>query len=379
MSHFIYNAPFYNAGSTQKQPRQPRENLLDLSDLSRFLLGADSPQELMEDATRHIVEILGIDFCKIILLETNTHFYTRAAYYRNYIVVRNQANLPESRVVEKLFNDILDSKKLQIVDASDRGLTVEERFALGLNSVKRVCILPMSVEQNRIGVMVIGDGLGFTLDLQREDTRYLIDLITDQLSNAIYRSRINQQLENFSLESVLALSRTLETRDLNSGNHSKVMAELSEKVAIRLKCDSKEVREICWASLLHDIGKIGIEDHILRKPGPLDDVEWEKMKTHPVIGAQIVSEISGLESLAPMIAGHHERMDGSGYPNHLKGTEIPLGARILAVVDSYCAMTEGRVYRPAKTKEEAIEEMVKCMGTAFDPVVVDALVEVLRS
>ena len=377
MSHFIYNAPYYNAGAKPTQLRNPRENLLDLSDLSRFLLGADTPQELMEDATRHIVDILGVDFCKIILLESNQHFYTRAAYYRNYIVVRNQANLPESKAVEKLFIDILDAGTFFTVNASDKGLTVEERFALGLNSVSRVCILPMCVELNRIGVMVIGDGLGYTLDLQREGTRYLIDLITDQLSNAIYRSRINQQLENFSLESVLALSRTLETRDINSGNHSKGMAELSEKVAIRMKCNTKEVREICWASLLHDIGKIGIEDRILRKPGPLDDAEWERMKTHPLIGAQIVKGISGLESLAPLIESHHERLDGSGYPNHLKGDEIPLGARILAVVDSYCAMTEGRIYRPAIPHEEAIDILIKGRNTVFDPEVVNALVEVL--
>ena len=226
--------------------------------------------------------------------------------------------------------------------------------------------------------MVLGDGLGFTLDLQSEDTRYLIDLITDQLSNAIYRSRINQQLENFSLESVLALSKTLETRDINSGIHSKGMAELSEKVAIQMKCNSKEIREICWAALLHDIGKIGIEDRILRKPGPLDDEEWERMKTHPLIGAQIVREISGLESLAPLIESHHERMDGSGYPKHLKGDEIPLGARILAVVDSYCAMTEKRIYRPALAQDEAIATLIQGKNTAFDSEVVDALVEVLR-
>lgn len=377
MSHFIYNAPYYVAGAAPTPLRKPRENLVDLSDLSHFLLGADTPQELMEDATRHIVDILGVDYCKIILLESNQRFYTRAAYYRNYIVVRNQANLPESKAVEKLFNNILDSNTFFTINAADKGLTVEERLALGLNSVSRVCILPMCVELNRIGVMVIGDGLGFTLDLQREDTRYLIDLITDQLSNAIYRSRINQQLENFSLESVLALSKTLETRDLNSGNHSKGMAELSEKVAIKMRCNAKEIREICWASLLHDIGKIGIEDRILRKPGPLDDAEWERMKTHPLIGAQIVREISGLESLAPMIESHHERMDGSGYPKHLKGDAIPLGARILAVVDSYCAITEGRVYRPARSHEEAMQVLFDGMNTAFDPEVVNALAEVL--
>ncbi len=379
MSHFIHNAPYYIAGGTPAPLRKPQGNLLELSDLSHFLLGADTPQELMEDATQHIVEILGVDYCKIILLETNQHFYTRAAYYRNYIVVRNLANLPEGKAAEKLFNTVLDANTLATVNADEKGLTVEERLALGLNSVSRVFILPMSVDLNRIGVMVIGDGLGFSMDFQREDTRYLIDLITDQLSNAIYRSRINQQMENLSLETVLALSKTLETRDIHSGLHSKGIAELSEKVATKLGCNPKDVREICWASLLHDIGKIGIEDRILRKPGPLDDEEWEKMKTHPEIGARIVSEISGLESLAPMVRSHHERMDGTGYPNHLRGDEIPLGGRILAVVDSYCAMTEGRVYRPAIKTEEAIQELIKGKNTAYDPEVVDVFVEILSS
>jgi len=377
MSHFIHNAPYYIAGAPPATLRKPRGNLVELSDLSHFLLGADTPQELMEDATRHIVEILGVDYCKIILLETNGRFYTRAAYYRNYIVVRNQANLPEGKSVEKLFNSVLDANTLLTLSADEKGLTVEERLALGLNSVSRVCVLPLSMESNRIGVMVIGDGLGFSMDFKREDTRYLLDLITDQLSSAINRSRISQQLENLSLEAVLALSKTLETRDMHSGNHSKGIAELSEKVAIKLNCYPKLVREICWAALLHDIGKIGIEDSILRKPGPLDEKEWERMRTHPEIGARIVSEISGLESLAPMVRSHHERMDGTGYPHQLKGEEIPLGGRILAVVDSYCAMTEGRVYRPAIKHEEAVQELVKGKDKAYDPVVVDALIEVL--
>ena len=145
MSHFIYNAPYSIPRAAPTQLHKARENLLDLSDLSHFLLGADTPQELMEDATRHIVDILGVDYCKIVLLESNQHFYTRAAYYRNYILVRNQANLPESKAVEKLFIDILDSNAFFTVNARDKGLTVEERLALGLNSVSRVCILPMSV------------------------------------------------------------------------------------------------------------------------------------------------------------------------------------------------------------------------------------------
>lgn len=352
--------------------------MLELSDLSHFLLGAETVEELMDNAAHHIVEILGVDYCKIILLESNQHFYTRAAYYRNYIVVHNQANLPEARGAEKLFFKALAANQLSTFKSTDTDLSVDEHLALGLNTVSRVNIIPLKVEENNIGVLMLGDGLGYKLDFQRDDTVFLIDLIADQLSSAIFRSRLNQRLENLSLETVLALSKTLETRDSYSGIHSKDIAGLSEKLATKLGCDPETTREISWAALLHDIGKIGIKDQILRKPGPLDDDEWAEMKTHPMVGARIVTEISGLEKLAPLIESHHERVDGNGYPNHLKGNQIPLGARIIAVVDSYCAITEGRIYRAARTHEEAVKELIAGKNKAYDPFIVESFLSIFE-
>lgn len=376
MSHYLRNVPFqYEKGGTQPH-RKPREKLLELSDLSHFLLGADTMEELMENAAHHIVEILGVDYCKIILLESNQHFYTRAAYYHSYIVVHNQANLPETKAAERMFAKALKVNQRAIFRSTDSALSVEEHLALGLNTVTRVHIIPLKVEESDIGILMLGDGLGYKLDYQRDDTLFLIDLISDQLSSAIYRSRLNQRLENLSLEAVLALSKTLETRDFYSGIHSKDIAGLSEKLAIKMGCDAQATREISWAALLHDIGKIGIEDHILRKPGPLTEEEWVVMRTHPKAGAQIVTEISGLEKLAPLIESHHERVDGKGYPNHLKGDSIPLGSKIIAVVDSYCAITEGRVYRPARSHEEAVQELIKGEGTEYDPEIVNSFLSI---
>lgn len=137
---------------------------------------------------------------------------------------------------------------------------------------------------------------------------------------------------------------------------------------------TRETRELCWAALLHDIGKIGVEDQILYKPGPLNDREWEIMKTHPEVGAQMIRGLSGMENIAVFIFGHHERMDGSGYPRGLCGEQIPFGARIIAVVDSYSAMTEGRPYRKARTHEDAIMELRKLSGTQYDSEVVNAFI-----
>jgi len=170
---------------------------------------------------------------------------------------------------------------------------------------------------------------------------------------------------------VIALSKTLETRDLHSASHSKLMASLSEQMANHYQLSVRETRELCWAALLHDIGKIGVEDTILKKTGPLTDEEWEVMKMHPEIGAQIVRGVSGLESIAPLVLTHHERVDGTGYPQGLTGDQIPLGGKILAVVDAYSTMTEGRPYQEKRTHSEAIQEILNNSGKAYDPEVVD--------
>jgi len=122
---------------------------------------------------------------------------------------------------------------------------------------------------------------------------------------------------------------------------------------------------------LHDIGKIGVPDEILNKPGPLTEEEWTVMKKHPVIGAEIVAPVKYLTPVAPIILSHHEKHDGSGYPSGLKGKEIPLGSRIVSVVDAYVAIRDKRVYSDSHSHDEAITEIRRCNGTQFDPEVVD--------
>jgi HD-GYP domain-containing protein (c-di-GMP phosphodiesterase class II) len=172
------------------------------------------------------------------------------------------------------------------------------------------------------------------------------------------------------------LTNALEARDSNSKIHSEHMANLSAKLAKYLDCSEKETLDIYWAALLHDIGKIGVSDQILHKPGPLNDDEWKMMRNHPQIGARIVQGMTGLDSIAPLILMHHERMDGSGYPKGLQGEQIPIGARIIAVVDSYTAITEGRNYREKRT--HAIAELILGKGVLFDARVVDEFIRMVN-
>jgi HD-GYP domain-containing protein (c-di-GMP phosphodiesterase class II) len=135
------------------------------------------------------------------------------------------------------------------------------------------------------------------------------------------------------------------------------------------------MRQIEKAAILHDIGKIGVADAVLAKPGPLDDSEWVEMKRHPELGHQIINEIDFLRDAAEIVYAHHEHYDGHGYPRGLKGEEIPLGARIFAVVDAYEAMTSHRPYRKALPHRKAIEEIVRNANSQFDPEVVRAFLE----
>jgi HD-GYP domain-containing protein (c-di-GMP phosphodiesterase class II) len=156
------------------------------------------------------------------------------------------------------------------------------------------------------------------------------------------------------------------------------MAEWAQDTLRVLGGFDPDLRNVRLAALLYDIGKIGVPDDILQKEDKLSSDEWEVIKKHPEIGAEIVAPIQKLSDVAPIIRAHQEKFDGSGYPFGLKGEEIPLTARVIAVVDAFCAMIEERVYRSARGKEEAIEELKKCSGSHFDPKVVEAFLQMMK-
>lgn len=176
---------------------------------------------------------------------------------------------------------------------------------------------------------------------------------------------------------VEALCAALSARDGYTGEHSAETLELVNCVTGQLALERDTVETISDVALLHDIGKIGIPNEILHSPGKLDESQWEVMKQHPVIGERIVSRIPGLEEVARAIRHEHERWDGKGYPDGLKGSEIPLASRIVLVCDAFHAMTSDRPYRAAMPEEDARAELVRHAGTQFDPVIVGALLSSL--
>jgi diguanylate cyclase (GGDEF)-like protein/putative nucleotidyltransferase with HDIG domain len=174
-----------------------------------------------------------------------------------------------------------------------------------------------------------------------------------------------------------SLAKAVDLRDTYTGSHSARVAELAARVAARLGLDQEHIELSRLAGSLHDLGKLAIPEEILRKPGPLTGPERLVLERHPQIGFRMLDSL-GIDPVADWILHHHERWDGTGYPDRLPGPEIPLGARIIFVVDAYDAMTSDRVYRGRLAQEDALAELERCAGTQFDPAVVAALAEELQ-
>ncbi|MBM7582759.1 putative nucleotidyltransferase with HDIG domain [Caldicoprobacter guelmensis] len=177
---------------------------------------------------------------------------------------------------------------------------------------------------------------------------------------------------------IQTLTAAIEAKDKYTEGHSKRVEMYAEKIARKLKLPPSKIEAIKVAALLHDIGKIGIEDSILRKPHSLSLEEWEKIKQHPDIGVKILEDVDFLDDVKNLIKNHHERYDGNGYPQGSKGEEIPIEAYIIAAADAYDALTSDRPYRKAFTPQEALEIIRQNKGTQFHPVVVDALISVVQ-
>jgi HD-GYP domain-containing protein (c-di-GMP phosphodiesterase class II) len=173
-----------------------------------------------------------------------------------------------------------------------------------------------------------------------------------------------------------SLAKAVDARDVYTGSHSERVGELSAKIARRLGIDEPQVELIRLAGSLHDLGKLAIPEEILRKPGALNESERLVLQRHPQIGHRMLESL-GVEPIAEWVLHHHERWDGAGYPDGLRGEEIPIGARIIFVADAFDAMTSERVYRKPLSEREALDELERCGGSQFDPAIVDAFSEEL--
>ena len=203
----------------------------------------------------------------------------------------------------------------------------------------------------------------------------LLQAAARQVSLALRNSRLADELQHLFIATVRGLAAAIDAKDPYTRGHSDRVAHLAAFVGEELELPLRDQRDLVLASLLHDVGKIGVPEAVLQKPGELNDGEWLAIREHPQRGADIVSEVRQLGRIVPSIRHHHERFGGGGYPQGMSGREIPLAARIIGACDAYDAMTSARPYRRPLEPHEATAELLRCRGTQFDPAVVTALLK----
>ena len=211
-----------------------------------------------------------------------------------------------------------------------------------------------------------------------EKKNYQVSLEFKVMEQTTQIRKAMNELSSAYDNTLTALVKALDAREKEVGSHSERVMNFAVFLGGKLGMAGRDLHELSKGALLHDIGKIGISDNILLKPGQLDDGEWIEMRRHPQVGYAILSEIEFLKTPAEIILSHHERFDGTGYPKQLKGEQIPIGSRIFAVVDTLDAMTSDRPYRMALPFDVAVAEIIKYRGTQFDPAIVDLFLSIPR-
>jgi putative nucleotidyltransferase with HDIG domain len=209
-------------------------------------------------------------------------------------------------------------------------------------------------------------------ELKCQNDHYQFHLEQLIAERAFETEHSSKQIEDTYRTTLKALVQALEMRDFETRGHSERVVTFSLRLGLELGLNKEALRNLELGALLHDIGKIGVPDAVLRKPAKLTEAEWEKMKLHTIYGLKILRNIPFLEGASQIVVQHHERWDGEGYPHKIRGEEIDIGARIFAVADAFDAMISDRIYRSGRSYKEALEELKKHAGTQFDPEIVEA-------
>ena len=206
----------------------------------------------------------------------------------------------------------------------------------------------------------------------------ILSILTNSAATAMANNTLYKDLQQSYLEAIHGLANAIEARDNYTAGHTDRVSILAGKLADAMGWDEQQKYSLIMGCTLHDIGKIGVPDNILNKPSRLTEDEVKIMREHPKVGLKIISGVDLFKAAKPYIIAHHERWDGKGYPNNLKGEDIPIEGRLLSVVDTFDAILSDRPYRKGSTVPEAVLELLKYKGVQFDPAIVDVFINVLR-
>lgn len=354
-----------------EQEQMRRQELAALYDLSRALADTTDIDTILDLITRRAVETVHVTFARIALVE-GEDCVLRAAYPVRVLDHDLEVDCRGPVAAFPFCQRVLAQNAPILLRADSPDISDDERARLFLDLAQTLCLVPLRVGEHPLGLLMLGEMRREEREPFTADKLRLARSIGDQAASALHRVRLFVELERSYLQTVFALANAIDAKDSYTADHAQRLADMALAVGRELGMPPDELEDLRYGAILHDVGKIGIPDAILQKPARLDAGEWALMRRHPVIGAQILAPVPRLAGAARIVRHHHERYDGTGYPDGLAGEAIPLGARILAVVDAYGAIVDRRAYKEPCPHAEAIAELKRCAGTQLDPVVVEA-------
>jgi len=329
----------------------------------------------------HVQAHLNIDAASILLLDSHTQHlgFAAGAGFTTSALQHTSLRVGEAHAGKA----VLDRKVIHIADLNSRQTSFLRSPLISQENFIAYYAVPLIVKGQVVGVLEIFHRAELHSD---NDWLNLMETLAGQAAIAIDNAMLfkNLQLSNSELtlaydKTIEGWSRALDLRDRETEGHSRRVTEMTFKLASQMGIAQPELVHICRGAMLHDIGKVAIPDDILLKPGPLNDKEWTTMRRHPLIAVELLTSIEHLAPAMDIPRSHHEKWNGMGYPDHLAGENIPLAARLFAVVDVYDALTSDRPYRRAWSKADTMKYINDQSGTHFDPHVVPAFVEMMNS
>jgi putative nucleotidyltransferase with HDIG domain len=347
------------------------ERLTRLVTLSRAIAAEQVSQRMLRVASRELTELLEAEACLIsqleegLLREVADHARTARQVARGLSYYL--ADYPATEAV-------LESRVPSSISAGDASADPAELFVLREMEMQAVLLVPLVVAGRTWGLIEVYDSRPRAFPALE---RHVAELAAAQIGGLLAAFEHEELAQRLYRETLASLSNALEAKDAVTSEHTEEVVRLAVAVAAELGLELEAVRNVELGAVLHDIGKVRVPEAILNKPGPLTDDEWEVMRTHPEVGERILRPIHSLQAILPIVRHHHERWDGTGYPDRLIGRAIPLGARIVAACDAYRAMTEDRPYRKALPEADARLELMDGIGGQFDRDCVDALFRAL--
>ncbi len=369
LSHLLFKIEQALDRRKEKKRRERLNKLVRILKLNKDLNAKIELQSLLNEFLFHVERTFSPDGA-VIFLSTNGTFSAQriSGVFKKQTHLLGEIKGVVDYIARSLKSVIFIPGKLEDIELSSKGILNNFEYQL--------LATPLIAKSGLIGIVLLvrkKENMPFN-----EEDLQLLTVFASQTAAIIENSKLYGRVVEINREIIRSLAKAVEAKDSYTKGHSDQVARYAVKLGRRLKLSSNELDNLYWAGIVHDVGKIGIPDSILNKPGKLTQEEFDLMKQHPVIGREILSEVDSLKPILPVMYHHHERIDGKGYPDGIKDEQIPFLSKIISVVDAYDAMTSDRAYRKAMDIKKAVEILEQGSGTQWSEDLVKEWISILK-